>query len=116
MSRDKLDQLRVRLANRLLNKLRRAPVGDDPYHRMFARFRQMVLDADNPAVLEIGSRNVSGRDDGRLRFPGVSDYTGTDIHPGEYVDVVADAHQLGAAFPEKRFDPSACRVPFFAGS
>ena len=102
--RTALDQLVLRTANRLLGRLRRAKSGDDPYHRMFAQFRQMVLVAENPAVLEIGARNVSANHDGRDRFPGVSDYTGVDIHPGQYVDVVADAHQLGKAFPEKRFD------------
>ncbi len=104
MSSAKLDQLCIRLADRLLNRLRRKPAGDDPYHRMFAKFQRMVLDTDNPAIMEIGSRNVSAKADGRERFPGVTDYTGVDIHPGEYVDVVADAHQLGKAFPEKRFD------------
>ncbi|TCS98232.1 hypothetical protein B1808_05995 [Pseudofulvimonas gallinarii] len=98
-----MDQVRLRLANWLLKGLRRKAAGDDPYHRTFAQFRQMVLDSTNPAVLEIGSRNVSGHN-GRERFPGVTDYTGVDIHPGEYVDVVSDAHQLGKAFPEKRFD------------
>lgn len=101
--RDILDRFVVRMADWLLDRLRRAEMGNDPYHALFIRFRQMVLDAEAPAVLEIGSRNVSGID-GRARFPGVADYTGIDIHPGEFVDVVSDAHQLGAAFPEKRFD------------
>jgi len=99
-----MDDAALRIANRLLGRLRRAKSGDDDYHRMFARFRQMVLDSSSPAVLEIGSRNVSAAADGRTRFPGVEDYTGVDIHPGQYVDVVADAHQLSQAFPQKRFD------------
>lgn len=37
-------------------------------------------------------------------FPGVDDYTGVDIHPGENVDVVADAHRLSEAIPDKQFD------------
>lgn len=101
--RDKLDRMVLRLANRLLGRMRRKAAGDDPYHRLFAQFRGMVLAAQSPAVLELGSRNVSGHD-GRDRFPGVADYTGVDIHAGQYVDVVADAHQLSSAFPEKRFD------------
>ena len=64
----------------------------------------MVLESENPAVLEIGSRNVSGSEDGRTRFPGVVDYTGVDIHAGQYVNVVADVHELSRSFPEKRFD------------
>lgn len=101
--RDTLDKLALRCADKFLNRLRRATPGDDPYHRIFARFRQMVLLSDAPSVLEIGSRKVSATD-GRSRFPGVVDYTGVDIHPGECVDVVADAHQLSAVFPSNRFD------------
>lgn len=93
-----LDQLALRIADRALNRLRRSKQGDDPYHRIFGQFRQMVLDASAPAVLELGSRRVSAVSDGRSRFPGVEDYTGVDIHPGDFVDVVADAHQLSAAF------------------
>lgn len=104
VSFEKFDQVRLRLANLFLKGMRRKIAGDDPYHRAFAHFRQLVLAADNPAVLEIGSRNVSAGLDGRDRFPGVTDYTGVDIHPGQYVDVVADAHQLSKAFPVKRFD------------
>lgn len=63
----------------------------------------MVNGHPGPAVLELGSRNVSGNR-GRERFQGVADYTGVDIHAGECVDVVADAHQLTTVFPANRFD------------
>lgn len=99
-----MDQMALRMADRLLRRFQRAKEGDDPYHHLFTQFRQMVLDVPDPAVLEIGSRNVSGSPDGRHRFPGVNDYTGVDIHAGQYVDVVADVHQLGRTFPDKRFD------------
>jgi SAM-dependent methyltransferase len=99
-----LDYVRSRLANWLLKGMRRKVAGDDPFHWTFVNFREMVLATDNPAVLEIGSRNVSTGQKGCDRFPGVTDYTGVDIHPGQYVDVVADAHQLGRAFPTRRFD------------
>jgi SAM-dependent methyltransferase len=98
-----LDGLAMWLADRMLGRMRRAAAGDDPYHRLLAQFRAMAVASDNPAVLEIGSRNVSGSN-ARALFPGVSDYTGIDIHPGQWVDVVGDAHQLSAAFPNKRFD------------
>lgn len=101
--RDTLDRFALRLSDRLLNRLRRKVAGDDPYHRMFASFRQMVLSASAPAVLEIGSRNVSGSN-GRTLFPNVIDYVGVDVLPGDFVDVVADVHQLSRTFPEKRFD------------
>lgn len=101
--RELLDQASLRLANRILGRMRRQKAGDDPYHRAFAHFRQMVQNTPEAAVLEIGSRNVSGLDN-RANFPGVQDYVGVDIHAGEYVDVVADAHQLSNAFPANRFD------------
>ncbi|MBX3726480.1 MAG: class I SAM-dependent methyltransferase [Xanthomonadales bacterium] len=101
--RNALDLLALRLANVFVGRLRRQKAGDDPYHRVFAHFRQMVLNAPHSSLLEIGSRNVSGVD-GRKNFPGVQDYTGVDIHAGEFVDVVADVHSLSSAFPEKRFD------------
>lgn len=102
--RDRLDRVALRLADRILDRMRRAKSGDDPYHRIFAHFRQLALNAEAPAVLEIGSRNVSASTSGRTRFPGVEDYVGVDIHAGEFVDVVADAHQLSLVFPENRFD------------
>jgi SAM-dependent methyltransferase len=101
--RDVLDHVVLRLADQSLRRMRRTVPGDDPYHRLFATFQNMVLAADTPAVLELGSRTESGPG-GRDRFPGVADYTGMDIHAGPCVDVVADVHRLSAAFPDKRFD------------
>jgi len=54
------------------------------------------------AVLEIGSRNVTGFDH-RAGFSH-ADYTGFDIHEGKNVDVIGDAHRLSKYFPEKKFD------------
>lgn len=97
------DAAALRIANASLRPFRTAVPGDDPYHHLFTRFRGMVASAGSPSVLEIGSRNVSNVH-GKSLFPGVFDYTGVDIHPGENVDVVADAHRLSEFFPEKRFD------------
>ena len=54
------------------------------------------------AILEIGSRNVTGFDH-RAGFA-QSDYTGFDIHAGKNVDVVGDAHELSKYFTDKKFD------------
>ncbi|MEM9148391.1 MAG: class I SAM-dependent methyltransferase [Pseudomonadota bacterium] len=62
-------------------------------------------------VLEVGSREVTGRSQMRARFT-EADYVGFDYYPGPNVDVVGDAHKLGRHFPkDTRFDlifTSAC--------
>lgn len=60
-------------------------------------------------ILEIGSREVTGKSVARKSFSKAS-YVGFDIYPGENVDVVGDAHKLSSYFNEK-FDiiySSAC--------
>ncbi len=80
----------------LLNWLHRPFVrraGDDPYHARFPEFMRIVAGMRSPAVVELGARNVSGvlrRD----HFPNAGKYIGIDIHPGEGVDIVGDAHRL----------------------
>jgi SAM-dependent methyltransferase len=67
--------------------------GPDPYHRVFDEFVRLTRAMNAPTILELGSRNVTGvlrRD----LFPGAGRYLGVDIHPGEGVDVVGDAHRL----------------------
>jgi hypothetical protein len=44
-------------------------------------------------ILEIGSREVTGKSDARERFSN-AEYVGFDFHPGPRVDVVGDAHKL----------------------
>lgn len=80
----------------LLNWLHRPFIrrgSDDPYHAYFPEFKRMVEALPAPVILELGARNVSGllrRD----HFPTASKYIGIDIHPGEGVDIVGDAHRL----------------------
>ncbi len=67
----------------------------DPYYEVFSQFVTLVEGLPAPTVLEIGSRNVSGA----LRrgyFPSAGQFIGVDIHPGEGVDLVGDAHRLSA--------------------
>lgn len=62
-------------------------------------------------VLEIGSREVTGKSKDRDGF-NQAQYTGFDYYPGENVDIVGDAHKLSSYFNETRqFDmiySSAC--------
>ncbi len=82
----------------LLNWLHRPFVrraGDDAYHARFPEFLQMVAALPSPTVVELGSRNVSGLLR-RNHFPNAGKYVGIDIHAGEGVDIVGDAHRLSA--------------------
>jgi len=53
-------------------------------------------------ILEIGSREVTGKSDAHQRFSN-AEYVGFDFYPGPNVDVVGDAHKLSQYFGE-RFD------------
>jgi len=76
---------------------------DDPYHHVFGRFIELGRAIDSPAVLEIGSRNVSGiiRQD---VFPHRGKYVGFDVHTGEGVTVVGDCHRLSNYLSSAEFD------------
>ncbi|NJN74586.1 MAG: class I SAM-dependent methyltransferase [Limnothrix sp. RL_2_0] len=62
-------------------------------------------------ILEIGSREVTGRSSARSNFSDAK-YVGFDYYPGNNVDVVGDAHKLASYFePNEKFDiiySSAC--------
>lgn len=73
-----------------------------------ARHRQVIfaeeLSKRPPgSLLELGSRARSGIVNTAI-VPTGWDYVGLDIHEGENVDVVGDAHELSSLFPERRFD------------
>lgn len=76
---------------------------NDPYHQIFGHFIELGREVEAPAVLELGSRNVSGitRQD---VFAHRSKYVGFDIHPGEGVDVVGDCHRLSSYLAGEEFD------------
>lgn len=76
---------------------------DDPYHEVFRYFQHLAADRRDVAILEIGSRNVTGITRRRC-FPDAPDYTGFDIHVGEGVDIVGDVHCLSRYFERDRFD------------
>jgi Methyltransferase domain len=63
----------------------------------------MQFNREGVRVLEIGSRNVTGRSL-RHRFAKAS-YVGFDFYAGENVDVVGDAHKLSSYFEsDQKFD------------
>jgi SAM-dependent methyltransferase len=74
----------------------------DPYFQSWENFLARVGQFETGAVLEIGSRARSAITR-RHRIPTRLEYIGLDILPGPNVDVVGDAHELSAIFPEKRF-------------
>jgi len=67
-----------------------------------ARCREL----EAPSVLELGTlQSVPGRSTmHRDWVPHAAEFLGSDIEPGEDVDVVADAHRLSQAVGEERFD------------
>lgn len=73
----------------------------------------LVAEFNKPGlrILEVGSREVTGRSELRERFSAAT-YVGFDYYAGPNVDVVGDAHRLRSYFgPEERFDlifTSAC--------
>jgi SAM-dependent methyltransferase len=90
------------VASMLLAPLRRR-ASQEPFYQVFEHFRSALQKKPGGSVLEIGSRNVSGL----IRRGLIGDeahYTGFDIHPGENVDVVGDAHALTTSFPAGHFD------------
>jgi hypothetical protein len=66
-------------------------------------FFRLMHDADNPAVLEIGSRMRSGNAK-TSRLPVCARYVGFDIGAGENVDVIGDAHFMSQHLPHDHFD------------
>lgn len=76
---------------------------DDPYHQIRPHFLDLLsAKKQKLRLLEIGSRNVTGQVRKEL-FPN-TDYVGFDIHAGDNVDVVGDAHQLSSYFEPESFD------------
>ena len=76
---------------------------NDPYHKLYNEFLLIGKAIPSPAVLEIGSRNVTGITR-RDIFTHCKEYVGFDILPGEAVDVVGDVHKLSDYFTSEYFD------------
>jgi SAM-dependent methyltransferase len=71
-----------------------------------ARFASLITDYNHPGrrVLEVGSREVTGKSDARRHFR-QTEYVGFDYYAGANVDVVGDAHKLASYFRSgEKFD------------
>ncbi len=79
----------------------------DPYHINYDKFISIGNTIPSPAILEIGSRNVTGITRRNI-FPHYKEYIGFDILPGEAVDVVGDVHILSEYFNPEQFDIVYC--------
>lgn len=77
------------------------------FQKPFEKLKEIV-DTHPPgySVLEIGTlQSIPGRSTHKKEyFPGAAKYVMADFQPGSDVDVVADAMNLSAVFPENSFD------------
>ncbi len=88
---------------------------DVPFSRKISHqhwMEYLVSLANKPGfkVLEIGSREVTGKSSARRLFD-KAEYVGFDLYAGSNVDVVGDAHKLSRYFDHGEFDlvfSSAC--------
>lgn len=78
------------------------PDGNDLLTQFLARCRSL----QQPKVLELGTRqSVTGRSTRHDAWvPHAAQYVGTDIAPGEDVDIIADVHRLTETMDEEQFD------------
>lgn len=72
-------------------------------HRNYLQYLIDIGNRKGMKILEIGSREVTGRSDARERFS-IAEYVGFDYYPGPNVDVVGDAHKLSQYFGDEKFD------------
>lgn len=102
------DRIAVR-AFRLFALLHRpfARRGPDPVHALLPEFVGLVDAGPGTVVLELGARNVTGHTHRHL-FPTAGRYIGADIHPGEGVDLVVDAHRLSHSVAAASVDAVFC--------
>ena len=87
------------------------PMASIVSHRNWRKYLYELGNKPGMRILEIGSREVTGRSDARKGFS-KAEYIGFDYYGGNNVDVVGDAHRLTTYFDEgESFDliySSAC--------
>ena len=81
----------------LLDKLHK----QTPTERLKERFADLLLERDVSTLLDLGGRDRSGLDRSQ-RYP-AQKVTVLDIHPGDNVNVVGDAHELKTLFLANSF-------------
>ncbi|MEP6850353.1 MAG: methyltransferase domain-containing protein [Acidobacteriota bacterium] len=72
-------------------------------HANFQQYLAKVGNKKGYRILEIGSREVTGKSSARATFS-QAEYIGFDYYPGPNVDIVGDAHRLSQYFEDKSFD------------
>jgi ubiquinone/menaquinone biosynthesis C-methylase UbiE len=81
-----------------------APMAQTIGHTQWKKFLYKTGNQPGMKILEVGSREVTGKSDARAKFD-LASYTGFDFYPGHNVDVVGDAHKLSSYFdPGTQFD------------
>ena len=87
------------------------PLSKTVSHQEWQKYLYEAGNKPGMKILEIGSREVTGRSNARSNF-NKAEYIGFDYYPGDNVDVVGDAHKLSSYFKNgEQFDiiyTSAC--------
>jgi SAM-dependent methyltransferase len=90
---------------------REIPISKMVSHAKWQNYLYQLGNKEGFRILEIGSREVTGKSAARERFA-KAEYIGFDYYPGPNVDVVGDAHRLSSYFKaDEKFDiifSSAC--------
>jgi SAM-dependent methyltransferase len=81
----------------------KVPLSKLASHRNYLQYLTNCGNREGIRILEIGSREVTGKSDARTRFS-KAEYVGFDFYPGSNVDVVGDAHKLSQYFANQQFD------------
>jgi hypothetical protein len=79
------------------------PFSNRVAHRNYREYLEKAGNHKGFRILEIGSREVTGKSDARTHFSNAH-YVGFDYYSGSNVDVVGDAHRLSQYFPGEQFD------------
>ncbi|MGD0800598.1 MAG: class I SAM-dependent methyltransferase, partial [Terracidiphilus sp.] len=82
---------------------RKVPMSRIACHANYLQYLAEIGNREGVRILEIGSREVTGKSDARNRFSN-AEYVGFDFYPGPNVDVVGDAHKLSSYFVDQKFD------------
>ncbi|MGA1983130.1 MAG: methyltransferase domain-containing protein [Acidobacteriaceae bacterium] len=81
----------------------KVPLSQMVGHKNYLEYLANIGNKPGMRILEIGSREVTGKSDARHRFR-EAEYVGFDVYPGPNVDVVGDAHKLSEYFKGQLFD------------
>lgn len=87
------------------------PLSEQASHGRHLQTLAQIGNQEGKRILEIGSREVTGRSTAREIFA-KAEYVGFDYYPGANVDVVGDAHRLTDHFPAESFDLIYSRACF----